>query len=137
VKPTFEPQGLAKTKAWEYVTRFVFGGIVTACAGLVTHAWGPAVGGLFLGFPAILPASLTLVKQHDGRDQAIDDARGGVVGSVALAFFALLVWKFARLVPMPIVLGIAGSTWLAVGIGLWWSIYRRGRDRDRDRDRDR
>src|SRR5262249_24539972 len=74
--PRFGPLGLRKTRAWEYGLRFVLGGVVTACTGLVVHAFGPSIGGLFLAFPAFLPASLTLVRQHDGRAEAVDDARG-------------------------------------------------------------
>jgi Protein of unknown function (DUF3147) len=60
--PELDPAGLKKAKPWEYVVRFFFGGLVTALAGLVAKVWGPVVGGLFLAFPAILPASLTLVS---------------------------------------------------------------------------
>ena len=49
------------------------------------------MGGMFLAFPAILPASLTLVKRHDSRADALDDARGGRVAAIALACFAVAV----------------------------------------------
>lgn len=122
--PTFDAKSLKKSKAWEYLVRFAFGGLITASAGLVAHAWGPVVGGLFLGFPAILPASLTLVKQHDGRAQAIDDARGGRLGSIGLLCFALVVWLSALAWPPVIALGVATLTWLAVDVSLWWWSYR-------------
>ena len=62
---------LRRVAAWEYALRFAAGGAITAITGLIAQRWGPAVGGLFLAFPAILPASLTLVKQHDGRRRAL------------------------------------------------------------------
>jgi hypothetical protein len=57
-----------------------------------------SAGWLFLAFPSILPASLTLVVQHDGRRAAADDALGSVVGAVGLAAFGAVV-------------GYAPSTW--------------------------
>jgi hypothetical protein len=63
VTPRLDFAALRKAKAREYVIRFVFGGAVTVAAALVTARLGSIVGGLFLGFPAILPASLTLVKE--------------------------------------------------------------------------
>jgi hypothetical protein len=129
MKPTVDLEAPKKATAWDYAVRFLFGGAVSASAGLVTHAWGPVVGGLFLAFPAILPASLTLVKEHDGRAQAADDARGGVVGSVGLGGFAGTVWLLARLKPFVLTLGLATIAWLAVSAGIWWMLYRSERER--------
>ncbi len=61
------------------------------CTGLIAQHWGPVVGGLFLSFPAILPASATLIERHEtekkkragiscrvrGRKAAALDAAGG------------------------------------------------------------
>ena len=53
--------------SWKaYGLRFAFGGLITAITGLIAHNFGPVVGGLFLAFPAILPASVTLIEDHDG-----------------------------------------------------------------------
>jgi hypothetical protein len=60
--PEVSVDGLKKTKPWEYLVRFAMGGAITVATGIVAHVWGPLVAGLFLAFPAILPASLTLVK---------------------------------------------------------------------------
>ena len=46
-----------ETKWSEYVTRFIFGGLVTLLAGVIADHYGPNIGGLFLAFPAIFPAS--------------------------------------------------------------------------------
>src|SRR5438067_4866772 len=57
--------------SWKaYGLRFAFGGLITAITGLIAHNFGPVVGGLFLAFPAILPASVTLIEDHDGERAA-------------------------------------------------------------------
>src|SRR6202163_934628 len=91
-----------KTKWYEYAVRFVLGGSVTVVAGLLAKYYGPVFGGLFLAFPAIFPASATLVEKHErqkkqragiaqttrGRQAAAPDAAGAVSGSIGLAVFA-------------------------------------------------
>jgi hypothetical protein len=42
----------------------LLGGVVTVVAGLLAKHYGPVFGGLFLAFPAIFPASATLVDKH-------------------------------------------------------------------------
>lgn len=120
MRPEVDLGELKDKKAWEYLVRFLFGGVVTACTGLVAHAFGPVVGGLFLGFPAILPASLTLVKQHDGRAQAVEDARGGRLGSIGLIAFGGIVWATAPVLSPVLVLVLAAIGWLVVDLGLWF-----------------
>ena len=77
------------------------GAIVLVFAAYVAHYHGPQVGGLFLAFPAILPASLILVEQRDGRAQAVDDVFGACLGSIGLAAFALVTWWTASAWPAP------------------------------------
>jgi hypothetical protein len=127
VTPRIDPGGLRRTRAWEYGLRFVFGGVVTACTGLVAQEFGPSIGGLFLAFPAILPASLTLVKRHDGRAEAVDDARGARLGTVGLAAFAVVVWRTTAAWPPPLTLATATLAWIAVGVGAWGIQYGRRR----------
>jgi len=55
---------LKKTKWYEYAVRFLLGGSVTVIAGLLAKYYGPVFGGLFLAFPAIFPASATLVDSR-------------------------------------------------------------------------
>jgi hypothetical protein len=125
--PQLDLTGVKKSKPWEYAVRFAFGGAVTVLATLATKTWGPVVGGLFLAFPAILPASLTLVKRHDGRAQATEDARGGRLGSVGLIGFAATVWCLAMRWPPFAVLAVATVVWLAIVGVLWALIHGRGR----------
>jgi hypothetical protein len=115
-------------KAWEWVVRFAFGGAITVATGIIGNVWGPLVAGLFLAFPAILPASLTLVKQHDGRDEAVDDARGARLGSVALAAFALVVVLTAGRLPAAAVLTLAAVTWLVVAVAAWLALHHHQED---------
>lgn len=51
VRVTVESSALSRTKWHEYVSRFLFGGIVTILASLIDRDWGPYLGGLFLAFP--------------------------------------------------------------------------------------
>ncbi len=119
MRPRVDVGELKDKKAWEYLVRFVFGGVVTACTGLVAHAFGPVVGGLFLGFPAILPASLTLVEERDGRSEAVDDGRGARLATSGLVAFGFVVWAGAGAWSPVLVLLAATCAWLLVDLGLW------------------
>jgi hypothetical protein len=101
---------LKQTRWYELLIRFVIGGTITVVAGLLARKLGPAIGGLFLAFPAIFPASATLVEKHEaekkrekgmhgeerGRDAAALDAAGAAMGSIGLMLFALVVWRLLR-----------------------------------------
>jgi hypothetical protein len=129
---------LGRTKWYEYVVRFLFGGLITALAGLVANKLGPGMGGLFLALPAILPASATLIEKHEkekkesegldgterARKAASVDAAGSSMGSIGLFVFALLVSEFvARHSPWAVLAG-ATVVWLAVST-LVWQIRKR------------
>ena len=123
--PTFDAGGLRKTRPRDYVVRFVFGGIVTVATGLIARAYGPSIGGLFLAFPAILPASFTLLKEHDGRREATEAARGAVLGALALVPFALVaLWASSRHRPA-IALALATAVWIATSVTIWLAVYGR------------
>ena len=62
---TLDLSALAKMKWYEYVVVFLSGGTITVIAGLLAKEFGPAFGGLFLAFPAIFPASATLIEKHE------------------------------------------------------------------------
>jgi hypothetical protein len=51
VKIEIDVAALGRSKWYEYLVRFVFGGAVTALAGIIVKRYGPGVGGLFLAFP--------------------------------------------------------------------------------------
>lgn len=114
-----EPGAVRKTKLSEHGTRFAFGAVITVLTGLVAHRWGPWIGGLCLAFPAILPASLTLVKEHDGRKKACDDARGSRLGAVGLVAFAIVVAALAERVHPALVLLLATVAWTVTSVTAW------------------
>jgi PncC family amidohydrolase len=97
----------------EYLIRFAFGASISIIAGILTLAFGPRFGGLFLAFPAILPATLTLLQKKDGLAQATADVRGAVIGSVGMIAFATVAML---LIPRSPAAGLATAlvAWLAV-----------------------
>jgi len=123
---------LRETGWGEYLMRFALGGAATVAAGLIAAYFGPVVGGLFLAFPAIFPASATLVEKHvrerkekaglagsrRGEEAAALDAAGAVLGSLGLAAFAAVVWltigRFGALALVP-----ATAAWVAVAVAAW------------------
>src|SRR5437588_12255172 len=116
-----KPKQLKDAKWWEWVIRFAFGGLITVITGIISKKYGPAFGGLFLAFPAILPASATLLEQHDGQKAAGVDSFGAIMGAVGLMAFGAVVWRIgARFSPWP-VLPAALIVWFVVSAGLWWA----------------
>jgi Protein of unknown function (DUF3147) len=123
---------LRETRWYEYLIRFALGGAMTVIAGLITDHVGPIVGGLFLAFPAIFPASATLIEKHErerkekiglagarrGREAAALDAAGATLGSLGLAVFALIIWLLIELIPF-LALVLATVAWLAVAVLAW------------------
>jgi hypothetical protein len=115
------PERLQEIRWKELLARFVFGGAVTAAAGWAGKKWGPAVGGLFLAFPAILPATVTLVQKHEkSRAAAGAEVAGAVVGTCGLLVFALFVWQLAPVWPHWLTLLLAFLVWTVFSCGLWW-----------------
>jgi hypothetical protein len=120
-------------KPHEWALRFVFGGLCTMAAGLIASHWGPAVGGLFLAFPAIFPAGASLIEQHEiehkrragmdgtarGRAVAGVDAAGTALGAAGLVAFAAVVWKALPNHSAWLAIGAATATWLGVSVALW------------------
>jgi 4-hydroxybenzoate polyprenyltransferase len=134
-----DPAGLKRTTWGEYLTRFAFGGLITAAAGAIADRWGPEVAGLFLAFPAIFPAGATLLQKHQrekkekhgmpgnrrGERAAADEAMGTSIGSIGLAAFAVISWL---LLPghSPLLALIAATLgWGMVAVVLWFLRKRR------------
>jgi len=124
---------LEQIKWHDYAARFLFGGLVTAVAGIIANKFGPAIGGLFLAFPAIFPASATLIEKHEkekkekegfdgatrGKEAASIDAAGAAMGSIGLLAFALVVWRFVANNNPWLVLAAATLAWLTVSVLVW------------------
>jgi hypothetical protein len=99
MKVRWEPARIRQTNWKEYAIRFGFGGLVTALTGFIAHRYGPEVCGLFLAFPAILPATVTLIEGDEGRRPAAVDAAGALLGSAGLMAFAGIVWGLGGRAP--------------------------------------
>ena len=133
MKIKLDTAGLGRSKWYEYVIRFAFGGTVTALAGIVAKRFGPEIGGLFLAFPAIFPAAATLIEKHErqkkqragktgtkrGRAAAGVDAAGAAMGSIGLMAFALIVWRELPNSMLGIVLAGATLAWLLASVTVW------------------
>ena len=119
-----QPERVGRTSWKEYGVRFVFGGVITAVVGIVGTMFGPSIAGLFLAFPAILPASLTLIENHDGKSAAGNDALGAAAGAAGLLLFGLVVWLVALHAPAALVLAGAFALWFVAGVGVWWFFRR-------------
>ena len=118
----------------EYLTRFLFGGIVTVLAALIAKHYGPIIGGLFLAFPGIFAPGLSMTEKHaverkahggaDGtlfaRAEASIEAAGASVGALGLAAFALVLWKGLPNHSLTLILPLASAAWLAVSVLSWW-----------------
>jgi len=80
---------------------------------VLTTAVSARVGGIFLAFPAILAASLTLIEEQEDSAEAREDARGAVIGGCAMAVFAAVAALTFTHLPGGVVLAIATVAWLA------------------------
>jgi hypothetical protein len=123
--PTLDLGKLREKKAWDLAIRFGFGGAVTVTTELIARTFGPEIAGLFLAFPAILPASLTLIRQNEGPAAAAKDALGAAAGSISLSVFATCVWKGVGAHPAASVLFFAAILWIVAGGLLWWIFLSR------------
>jgi hypothetical protein len=104
---------LAQVNLREYAVRFAFGAAIAMLAGGVALRFGARAGGIFLAFPAILPASLTLIEEKEDTERAVADIKGAALGSVGLLVFALVVhFGTERL----------GVLALPAGAACWWLV---------------
>jgi hypothetical protein len=124
-RPAFVPGQLRRTRVRDHLVRALFGGGIAVVTGALARWSSPELAGLFLAFPAILPASITLIKEVDGRAAAVDDARGAILGGFGLTAFALVVAFTAGKLPDALVIVLASAAWLAVAVGAWLARYGR------------
>lgn len=129
---------LKNTRWYELAVRFFLGGLITAATGIIGKKFGPAVGGLFLAFPAIFPASATLIEKHEiekkqqaglngitrARQLVAVDAAGAAIGCIGLFAFAGIVTKLIAHHPAWLVITGATILWMAVSL-LGWYIRKR------------
>ena len=115
----FDWAKLNKASPPELLIRFVFGGGIALVAAICGSVFGPRFGGLFLAFPAVLPATLTLIEKKEGTTKAWADASGGVLGAIGLAAFAFTALQLLRSNPL-VALALALLAWLLVSGGLYF-----------------
>jgi hypothetical protein len=116
----------------EFAIRFALGGLATVFTGVVAAVWGPVVGGLFLAFPAIMPATVTLVEKNErerkekaglrgsrrGCEVASLEAGGAALGSIGLMAFAAVIWLTVGALTWRAFL-LAGAAWIVVALLFW------------------
>jgi uncharacterized membrane protein (GlpM family) len=124
---------LRQTRWYELVLRILFGGIATVLTGLIAKSSGPVVAGLFLAFPAIFPATATLVEKHtkerrrkaglDGALRAANavaiEARGATLGSIGMIVFGAVMWLALPHLRAALALLLAGLAWLVLSVAIW------------------
>jgi len=113
--------------------RFAFGAVASVIAGVVTLEFGARAGGLFLAFPAILVASLTLIERKEGTEAAVDDVSGAVLGAVGLAVFAIAVDAALARVSVGAAVALAFAAWLGTCLTLYLIVETVHRAHSRNR----
>lgn len=116
-RPSFSARQVREVGFRELAIRFVAGALTSVVAGVVTLAFGPRVGGVLLALPAILAASLTLIEQEEDSAEAREDARGAVMGGLALAAFAAVAAVTLGHLNPAVALVLATVGWFAVALG--------------------
>jgi hypothetical protein len=119
--PSLSPQGLKDKKPQDYMVRFVFGASISLIAALVSLKY-QLFGGVFLAFPAILPASLTLVERDSGRKEASIDAEGAIIGAVGQMAFALVAAFGIEPLGAITALMMAAVSWLLVAVTIYSAV---------------
>ncbi|MBV8527662.1 MAG: DUF3147 family protein [Candidatus Dormibacteraeota bacterium] len=107
--------------------RFAFGAAVSALAGVIGDVAGARAGGLFLAFPAILPATLTLIEENEGISRAVSETRGAVAGALALVGFAGVVIALVTHLPGIVALLVATAGWFVGANALYFIGVRTAR----------
>ena len=109
------------------------GGFCTVGAGLIGKHFGPAIGGLFLAFPAIFPAGASLIESHEKENKrkvgangqtrgplaASIDATGATLGCIGLIVFAALAWRLLMNQSATWAITIATLAWTVTAVSLW------------------
>lgn len=122
-RPAVHLSKIREVKPKHLIVRFLAGALTSVVAGLVTLAFGARVGGLMLAFPAILGASLTLIADQEDSAEAREDARGAVMGGLAMAAFAAVAAVSFGHMGGALALLLAAATWFVVafaGYAIAW-----------------
>jgi hypothetical protein len=119
--PRLNLNGLQDKSPKDYLFRFAFGASISSIAALISLKF-QLFGGMFLAFPAILPASLTLIERDAGREQASIDAQGAIIGAIGLLAFALVAAFGIKTMGAIPALIAAATAWLAVSVAIYAAV---------------
>ena len=114
-----QPGKLSEIKWREFAIRFAFGAAASLVAGVVAILFGARAGGVWLAFPAILPAGLTLLERKEDRGAAERDVRGAVLGAIGMVAFAVAVYLGVPRVGGLVAVLLAVLVWTALTLGLY------------------
>jgi hypothetical protein len=118
-RPRARLSKLQEVEPGDLLIRFAFGALISIIAGVVSLVWNAKAGGLFLAFPAILPATLTLIEKNESKREAEEDDEGALLGAVAMvSFAATAMWGLAALAA-GLALAAATGAWAATAIVLY------------------
>jgi Protein of unknown function (DUF3147) len=117
-----DPGNLREIKPRDLAVRFAFGAATSVIAGGATLLYGPHAGGVFLAFPAILTASVTLIEKDEGMAAAVHDVEGAVLGAVGLALFAIAFEATIERAAVGWALVLSMATWLATSVALYLTV---------------
>lgn len=120
----FSLEQFRKTPPRDLLIRFAFGVCVSTVAAVIAIATNSRFGGIFLAFPALLPATLTLIEKDASERQAKDDDIGAILGATALIGFAGLGWWLFPRIGAPAALTVAGLGWFLAAISLYLILQR-------------
>jgi Protein of unknown function (DUF3147) len=110
---------LREVRLGDIEVRFAFGAAVSILAAVIGSVFGDAAGGMFLAFPAILPAALTMLEQKDGPQEALHDQRGALLGALGMVAFAVAAALGFSRWPSGLVLVAAAAAWSATSVTIY------------------
>ena len=108
----FDWAKVTEMRVRDLTIRFGFGFAISVLAGIIVKLAGPRFGGMFLAFPAILPATTTLLQRRNGLAQAAADVRGATAGAVGMIAFAVVARLLLGRTSPTLALAGAVATWL-------------------------
>lgn len=110
---------LRRVRRRDLLIRFAFGAAISVVAGIGASTLGAVVGGLLLAFPSVLPASVTLVEEKDGKGAAVHEVGGAVLGAVGLTAFAVVAFLLLSGGAAAWALPAALAAWAVVSCALY------------------
>lgn len=116
-RPSFSIRRVREVGLRALAIRFLVGALTSVVSGAATLGFGARAGGILLAFPAILAASLTLIAREEDRAEAREDARGAVMGGLAMAAFAAIAAVTLGHLNPALALLLATVGWFAGAVG--------------------